>query len=160
MSQKEFQILPTDLLSDFLARCPKELDSLFNKLREAEISTDNFSFYTSVSSVYSSKIEGEDIELDSYIKHKRFGIAFSPDYTQKVDDLYNAYIFAKSNELNEGNLAHAHKLLSKHILTPNMQGMYRKQNMYVTTKDGFRNILEIQRNSGLGYRTIMTSRKN
>ncbi|WP_315823448.1 hypothetical protein [Paraflavitalea speifideaquila] len=51
-------------------------------------------FYTSVASVYSSKIEGESIELDSYIKHKRFHIEFQPDYTCKIDDLYLAYQFA------------------------------------------------------------------
>ncbi len=41
------------------------------------------------------KIEGEEIELDSYIKHKNFGIKFLADYTKKIDDLYNAYQFAK-----------------------------------------------------------------
>lgn len=47
------------------------LESLFNCLTDAEISTTTFSFYTSVASVFSSKIEGEDIDLDSYIKHKK-----------------------------------------------------------------------------------------
>ena len=32
-------------------------------------------------------IEGEDIELDPYLKHKRFGISFLPDHTQKYDAL-------------------------------------------------------------------------
>ena len=66
---------------------PKNLQANFNALHEAEISTSTFSFYTSVASVFSSKIEGEEIELDSYIKHKKFGIEFLPDYTKKIDDL-------------------------------------------------------------------------
>jgi Fic family protein len=86
--------------------------------------------------VCSSKIEGEKIELDSYIKHKKFGIEFLPDYTKKIDDLYNAYTFAKSNELNQKNISEAHKLLSKHIVATNWQGKFRNQNMYVTTSDG------------------------
>lgn len=71
-----FSIVPTELLSAYLRELPKGLQEGFDALHEADISTGTFSFYTSVSSVFSSKIEGEDIELDSYIKHKRFGIEF------------------------------------------------------------------------------------
>lgn len=133
---KQLQILPNDLLSVYLESAPKGLNLAFEALKEAEISTDNFSFYTSVASVYSSKIEGEAIELDSYIKHKKFGIEFSPDYTKKIDDLYDAYTFAKTNELTKENIALAHVLLSKNLLSKNNQGKYRTQNMYVSTTDG------------------------
>lgn len=129
-------ILSNDLLSEYLEKAPKGLNHAFEALKDAEISTDSFSFYTSVSSVYSSKIEGEAIELDSYIKHKKFGIEFSPDYTKKIDDLYDAYSFAKVNELKKETIAQAHSLLSKNILTKNKQGKYRTQNMYVSTPDG------------------------
>ena len=85
------------MLASYLKQVPKGLQTTFDTLKDAEISTDNFSFYTSVSSVFSSKIEGEDIELDSYIKYKKFGIEFLPNYTKKIDDLYNAYTFANTN---------------------------------------------------------------
>lgn len=130
------QIIPTNLLETYLKQVPKTLQASFDTLEDAEISTDTFSFYTSVSSVFSSKIEGEDIELDSYIKHKKFGIEFLPDYTKKIDDLYNAYTFAKSNELNQKNISEAHKLLSKHIVAKNWQGKFRIHNMYVSTSEG------------------------
>ena len=112
------------------------MSNKFDNLKDAEISTKTFSFYTSVASVFSSKIEGEDIELDSYIKHKKFGIEFLPDYTKKIDDLYNAYTFAKTNVLNKANISKAHKLLSKHIVAKHQQGKYRIHNMYVSTPDG------------------------
>jgi hypothetical protein len=128
---EQLLILSNDLLSEYLEKAPQGLNLAFEGLKDAGISTDSFSFYTSVSSVYSSKIEGEAIELDSYIKHKKFGIEFSPDYTKKIDDLYDAYSFAKSSALNESNIRKAHELLSK-----NIQGKYRTQNMYVTTPDG------------------------
>lgn len=132
----ELQIISKDLLEDFKKNVPNSLFEIFEKLRDAEISTESFSFYTSVSSVFSSKIEGEDIELDSYIKHKKFGIEFLPDYTKKIDDLYNAYTFAKENNLNQENISEVHKLLSKHIVAVHSQGKIRTQNMYVTTPDG------------------------
>lgn len=133
---KILHIISSNLLSEYLEKAPNGLKDAFYALQDAEISTDSFSFYTSVSSVYSSKIEGEAIELDSYIKHKKFGIEFSPDYTKKIDGLYEAYTFAKTNELNEKNITKTHALLSKNILTKNRQGKYRTQNMYVSTPDG------------------------
>ncbi len=130
------QIISADLLPAYLEQVPTGLQAAFDTLHDAEISTDSFSFYTSVSSVFSSKIEGEEIDLDSYIKHKRFDIEFLPDYTRKIDDLYDAYTFAKTNELNSKNIAEAHRLLSKHIVAKNWQGKLRTNNMYVSTPDG------------------------
>jgi len=131
-----FQIFPNELLPKYLDLVGDGLGEAFNKLEEAEISTDTFSFYTSVASVYSSKIEGEPIELDSYIKHKRFAVPYQPDYTKKIDDLYNAYSFAKSNPLNQENVFAAHRLLAKHLLNESQLGKYRTQHMYVTNSDG------------------------
>jgi Fic family protein len=129
-------IIPITLLANYAGQVNADLEALFEQLKDAEISTGTFSFYTSVSSVFSSKIEGEDIELDSYIKHKKFGIEFLPDYTRKIDDLYNAYLFAHSNPLTQKNIAKAHQLLSKHIVAKQYQGQIRVQNMYVSTPDG------------------------
>ncbi len=134
--QIQLEIIPISLREQYNLQISKNLQSDFDKLRDAEISTENFSFYTSVASVFSSKIEGEEIELDSYIKHKKFGIEFLPDYTKKIDDLYTAYQFAKTNTLNKKNIEKAHKLLSNHILAKNWQGKIRKQNMFVATPDG------------------------
>ena len=133
---EKLKIIPTDLLGIYLQTVDANLPFVFESLQDAEISTNTFSFYTSVSSVFSSKIEGEAIELDSYIKHKKFGIEFLPDYTQKIDDLYNAYTFVKSKTLNKTNISEAHRLLSKHIVVTHQQGKIRTQNMYVTTPDG------------------------
>jgi len=136
MKGQKLEIIPEDLLHAFVEQCPEGLQKAFDALQDAEISTSTFSFYTSVSSVYSSKIEGEEIELDSYIKHKRFGIELQPDYTKKIDDLYSAYIFAQNNPLNERNISEAHKLLGKHIVAKHQQGTIRTQNMYVATEEG------------------------
>lgn len=100
------------------------------------LSAKNFSFYTSVSAVFSSKIEGEDIQLDSYIKHKKFNAHFSPDYTRKTDDLYEAYLFAQSHTLTFDNLLKVHSIITKNILQTKQQGELRKGNMYVLTDDG------------------------
>ncbi|MES2447614.1 MAG: Fic family protein [Bacteroidota bacterium] len=136
IEELNLQILPITLLSEFLGQLNNDLEKQFNKLKDSELDVANFSFYTSVSAVFSSKIEGEDIELDSYIKHKRFGAHFLPDYTRKIDDLYDTYIYAQQNKLNIKNVAKAHTLLTKHILQKAQQGRLRKGNMFVVTKDG------------------------
>ena len=135
MEHREWKILPTHLLSDYLALTPA-LSPAFEALHDAELSTPDFHFYRAVASVYSSRIEGEDIELDSYIRHKRFGIAFSPDYTRKIDDLYAAYSFAAETPLNEAGLLNAHTLLSRHFLPAARRGKYRTEPIFVTTPDG------------------------
>jgi len=132
----ELQILSTTLLPEYRLRVPDELQAKLDALQDAPLSTPNFSFYTSVASVYSSKIEGEPIDLDSYIKHKRDRAPFQPDYTKKIDDLYEAYLYAQHHQLDKENVMEAHRLLSKHIVADAWQGRYRSQNMYVATDDG------------------------
>lgn len=129
-------IIPSNLLHAYKDQIPGGLQEKFEALVDAELSSDSFSFYTSVASVYSSRIEDEDIELDSYIKHKRDNVSFAPDYTKKTDDLYAAYTFAKDNPINKATLSEVHRLLSQNLLAENLQGKYRTNNMYVATEDG------------------------
>ena len=124
------------MLEAYCAQTVAAVQDRFEQLHDSKLSIDTFSFYTSVSAVFSSKIEGENIELDSYVKHKRLGAHFLPDYTRKTDDLYEAYIYAQQHELTETNVLHAHALLTRHILQKAQQGKIRAGNMFVITKDG------------------------
>ncbi len=108
-----------------------QLANRFNALKDAEISTYTFSFYTSVSAIASSKIEGEQMEIDSYVKHKMLNIAYLEDLIEKPNDLYEAYLFAQKNKLTKANFLKAHKLISAHLLPPLKRGKYRKVNMLV-----------------------------
>lgn len=131
----KLHLIKIDLLPEYLQQV-NNINAKFEALKDAEISTKTFSFYTSVASVFSAKIEGEEIELDNYIKHKAMRIQFEPDYTKKIDDLYNAYLFAQNNDLNEQNISKVHQLLGKNIVAKNYQGKLRTNNMYVATDDG------------------------
>lgn len=131
MITDKLQIIPTDLLSVFLEQVPKGLQTAFDALHDAEISTESFSFYTSVSAIASSRIEGEQMEIDSYIKHKMLDIEYQPNLVEKPNDLYKAYLFAQKNELTKTNFLKAHTLLAKHLLPKTKQGALRKGNMVV-----------------------------
>lgn len=136
MKNIKLQIISTELLEQYCSQIDNSVQKNFNSLHDSDLSIENFSFYTSVSAVFSSKIEGENIELDSYIKHKRLGAHFLPDYTRKIDDLYDAYLFAQKTKLSSTALEQAHALLTKHILQKPQQGKFRTGNMFVVTKDG------------------------
>lgn len=131
MITDKLQIIPTDLLSAFLEQVPKGLQTAFDALHDAEISTESFSFYTSVSAIASSRIEGEQMEIDSYIKHKMLDIEYQPNLVEKPNDLYKAYLFAQKNELTKTNFLKAHTLLAKHLLPKTQQGAFRNGNMVV-----------------------------
>ena len=126
----DLQLIKTDLLAQYLEQIGN-LDQKFEALHDAEISTDTFSFYTSVSVMASSKIEGERLEIDSYVKHKMLDIEYLEDLVQKPNDLYNAYLFAQKKELTEKHFLEAHQHIVAHLLAQHKQGNYRQVNMLV-----------------------------
>ena len=126
----ELQLIKTCLLNQYMEKVTG-IEEHFEALKDAEISTDDFSFYTSVSAMASSKIEGEQLEIDSYIKHKMLNIDYNKDLIEKPNDLHNAYTFAQSESLNEQNLLEAHRHISKHLLQQLKQGAYRQVDMLV-----------------------------
>jgi Fic family protein len=136
MEQGVLSIVPVQLLAPYRKAVAAVSLARYRQLTDSALSVDDFSFYTSVAAVYSSKIEGEDIELDSYVKHKRFGIPFRPDHTQKIDDLYAAYQYAQGRRCEQEHLLEAHRLLSRHFLPAVRGGRVRTGNMMVTTPDG------------------------
>jgi len=131
----EFKILTDRLFIDYKGKViDSPLDKIDN-LKKVEIPVDYFEFYKSVSSVYSSKIEGEDIDFDSYYKHKFLKVKFKPDYTRKADDLFSAYDFIDDNPLNLKNVRKAHSVLSANLLPKSQQGLIRTNPMLVINSD-------------------------
>jgi len=133
----KLQVTKADLLPQYI-EVVTNLQQKFDALKDAEISTDTFSFYTSVSAMASSKIEGEPLEIDSYVKYKMLNIEYKKEVVEKPNDLYNAYLYAQKNELTKKHFLKAHQLLAKHLLVKNKQGKYRKVNMLVMEHETFR----------------------
>jgi Fic family protein len=127
----ELKIIQKQLLDEFRESVDMGFLNVLNSGAKLQIPVDYFQFYTSVSSVYSSKIEGEDIDFDSYFKHKFLQVKFKPDYTRRADDLYNAYEFIYKNPLNFANLKKAHSILSSKLLPISQQGKIRINPMFV-----------------------------
>lgn len=103
--------------------------------REESLPVDYFDFYNSVSSVYSSKIEGENIDFDSFFKHKFLKVEYNLDYTKKSEDLFQAYQFIRNNHFSEENIVKVHRILSEHLLPDNQRGKIRNNPMFVINEN-------------------------
>jgi Fic family protein len=126
-----FEILTAELLVEFTMKVNETPINKLNRIKKAELPVDYFQFYKSVSSVYSSKIEGEEIDFDSFFKHKFMNVQFKADYTKKADDLFAAYDFIDSNALTLENVKKAHSILSANLLPQSQQGRIRTNPMFV-----------------------------
>lgn len=108
-----------------------DIEKEFLILQQKKLEPHSFTFYTSVSVMSSSKIEGEQMEIDSYVKHKLLKVEYLPELTEKPNDLYKAYLFAKESELTKDNFHEAHKLITSHLLPVAQRGVLRKTEMLV-----------------------------
>lgn len=108
-----------------------DIQAEFAAIEQIALAPHSFTFYTSVSVMSSSKIEGEQMEVDSYVKHKMLHIEYLPELTEKPNDLYQAYLFANENSLNKTHFLQAHKLIATHLLPETQQGALRKTEMLV-----------------------------
>jgi Fic family protein len=131
----KLHILSDNLLGQFINEFSNRLDDVIDSLDKIETPVDYFQFYNSISSVYSSKIEGEEIDFDSYFKHKFLNVNYQLDYTRKSDDLFNAYEFIFKNSLNLINLKLAHAILTSNLLPSPLQGFIRTNPMFVVNSD-------------------------
>ncbi len=131
----ELEIIKVNLLEDFVDKANNRIEDLLENIDKEKLPVDYFQFYNSVSSVYSSKIEGEEIDFDSFYKHKFMDVRYQANYTQRAEDLFMAYAFIENKELNFENTRKAHQILSAHLLPEDQQGQLRNNPMFVINND-------------------------
>jgi Fic family protein len=126
----------TDIYFDlYSSNLSVNLSKEFNELSEREWTSKNFTFATAISVMSSSRIEGETLEVDSYVKHKVLDIEYLPNLTEKPNDLYKAYEFARDNKLTANNFSKAHSIATEHLLATSLRGVLRKVNMLVMEQE-------------------------
>ena len=74
MEFRQLSKLNIDLFDQYKQHIDFDVKLALDKAQEFDMPVDYFKFYKSVSSVYSSKIEGENIDFDSFFKHKFLNI--------------------------------------------------------------------------------------
>ena len=94
-------------------------------------------YQTQASAVYSSNIEGNSIDLNSFMNYKLSKDApKSQKELQEIEDLIKAYEFAQTAILNEKNLLKVHKILSRKLVIPSLRGKYRNDKVGVFVASG------------------------
>lgn len=97
----------------------------------------NFDYLTKSSAVYSSNIEGNSIDLNSYMNYELNKDKFKlGKEIKEIEDLIEAYEFAQKNNLNEANLLTCHKIFSETLLIKSKRGKYRIEQVGVYGKSG------------------------
>lgn len=125
------KIISDTLLENYRNRLGINLRKALQQLDESFVRSDSFNFYTSIAVITSSKIEGEPMEVDSYIKHKIQHVEYLPELTEKPNDLFRAYIYEKENRLNKDHFLQTHRLITEHLLPEHWGGVYRRNPMVV-----------------------------
>jgi Fic family protein len=89
------------------------------------------------SAIFSSNIEGNTLDLNSYMNLKQIKEKiYKKKEISEIDDLIEAYQFVQGNLLNEQNLLKAHQILSRNILIKSKQGKYREEPVGVYSSSG------------------------
>ena len=104
----------------------------FNKIKKIGDDYENFNFYFSNSAVYSSMIEGNRIDFDSYMKYSYSGMNNTGKSFNEIEDLKKAYNFAKEHKLNLNNFLKCHEIMTKTIIEDRQyRGKVRNKDVYI-----------------------------
>jgi Fic family protein len=95
----------------------------------------DFEYLTKSSAVYSSNIEGNSIDLNSYMNYE-LNKDKSGKEIEEIENLIEAYEFAQNHKLNEQNLLNCHKIFSDTLLIRSKRGKYRIEPVGVFGKSG------------------------
>ena len=115
----------------YISMLDVEVTKLLELVQQKDWTPESFRFYTAVSVMSSSRIEGETMEIDSYLKHKLQDIEYLPNLTEKPNDLFEAYEFSRDNKLSLENFLETHRIATKHLLPASQRGVVRTTNMLI-----------------------------
>jgi Fic family protein len=85
----------------------------------------NFDYLVQVSSLFSSKIEGNSLDINSYFNQINVSIKSKSKEFAEVFDLASSYQFAQKNYINESNFLKVHKVATSSFLEKFQAGKYR-----------------------------------
>ena len=123
-------------LAEYLKIIGNEIPILIENFHFSE-ENGNFEYLTKASAVYSANIEGNSIDLNSFMNYELSKEKFKPEKEiQEIENLVKTYEFAQKNELNESNFLTSHQISSKTLLIKSKRGKYRTEKVGVFGASG------------------------
>jgi len=95
----------------------------------------NFSFLLQKSAFFSSKIEGNSLDINSFMNKEALNKGKNKEILE-IKDLIKGYEFAKTHAMDEKNVLNVHKIISKRLVAKNRQGVYRNEPVGVFSTKG------------------------
>lgn len=126
------------LLSTYFTQ--KNVQSLYAEFTKIEgkylSQKPDFKFMLSAAALYSSNIEGNSLNLNSFLNSQMQPKKLRPKEAKEVEDLLEAYSYSRNHTLNEKNMLKAHSLLSRDFVNTSRQGIYRNEPVGVFSNSG------------------------
>jgi Fic family protein len=129
---KHLKLLSTAYLQEYSEKVKIDWFEVFNKFKtKSQFTLEDFEYYIISSSLYSSKIEGNTLDVNSFFRNREKKTSPKTKEVQEIETLMNAYKFASENTLNRTNFLQTHKILSETLLPKKEQGTLRKDQIGV-----------------------------
>jgi hypothetical protein len=109
-------LIKSTFLEEYKERQKISLLKHFRKIKEMAFNKDAFGYSVSVASVYSSMIEGNPIDLDTFMKYTDSGINKTKKSYLEIQDLIKAYEFTRDSRLSYDSMMKAHEIMTKRII--------------------------------------------
>ena len=124
------QILTEKFYKEYCEKISNDLKQKYAVIKK-DLKSSDFEYLIEASSVYSSNIEGNPMDLNSFMNTKEFKEKSRSKEFKEIKELAQAYEYAKKNDLTEKNILQAHKILSELFLAESKKGKYRKEKVGV-----------------------------
>jgi Fic family protein len=123
-------------LSQYSKSIGNQISNMIKKFDFSE-NKGEFDYLTKASAVYSSNIEGNSIDLNSFMNYElsKEKLKIGKEL-KEIENLIKAYEYAQTNELTEANLLYCHKIFSETLLIKSKRGKYRTEQVGVFGKSG------------------------
>jgi len=137
MSEEKLSLLSGNYFKEYSKKAEVlKGDSLSAKAIKEGFSVKDFEHYLVASSVFSSKIEGNTLDLNSFMRNRNDKAGAKRKEVREIEDLVSAYKFAAKSKVTEINFLKAHAMLSKTLLEKaSERGKYRKAQVGVFDGD-------------------------
>ncbi|MBI1316147.1 Fic family protein [bacterium] len=125
-------LISSDYLELYASGCVKNGFGVIGLLQsKSAFNADDFEYYLIASSLYSSKIEGNTLNANSFFRYRGNKNLSKSKEVQEIEDLAKAYKFASENPLNQRNFLKTHQILSKKLLPAGLRVRVRKDQVGV-----------------------------
>jgi Fic family protein len=136
MSPRLMKITEQTYLKDYEASVGDKIANYSAILSRTDLITD-LGYKNQASAVYSANIEGNSIDLNSFMNHALLKAKGKNNKEiVEIENLVAAYEFAQGNQLNTKNLLNCHAILSETLLIKSKRGHFRNEKIGVFDQYG------------------------